>query len=101
MSPQDTITRHLTSLTSSISTLPTALKPLLTTSLSRPNESTPKKDVLLERAKYATLTAYAINSLLFSAISLSGGNAKEHPVFKELTRTRGYFEKIAIVEKGP
>jgi len=96
---QDTITPHLSALTSSISTLPTALKPLLIPSKSRPSLK-PTKAALLQRAKSTTLTAYAINSLLYSAISLSGANAKEHPVFKELQRTRTYFEKIAATEKG-
>lgn len=34
-------------------------------------------------------------------LRLQGVNAKEHPVFKELTRVKQYFEKIKTVETVP
>lgn len=34
-------------------------------------------------------------------LSLHGANAKEHPVFKELTRVRQYFAKIKALENPP
>ncbi|KAL9120409.1 MAG: hypothetical protein Q9187_003032 [Circinaria calcarea] len=55
---------------------------------------------LLDRAKLYVLVTYAIESLLFSYIRLNGVNAKEHPVFRELTRVKQYFEKIKKVEFG-
>ena len=33
-------------------------------------------------------------------LRLNGANAKEHPVFKELTRVKQYFEKIRVAENG-
>jgi hypothetical protein len=33
-------------------------------------------------------------------IRLNGVNAKEHPVFKELSRVKLYFEKIKLAEAG-
>lgn len=34
-------------------------------------------------------------------LRLHGVNAKEHPVFKELTRVKQYFEKIKALETEP
>lgn len=34
-------------------------------------------------------------------LSLHGANAKEHAVFKELTRVRQYFAKIKALETQP
>ena len=34
-------------------------------------------------------------------LKLHGTNAKEHPVFKELTRVRQYFVKIKALETPP
>jgi exosome complex protein LRP1 len=34
-------------------------------------------------------------------LRLNGVQAKEHPVFKELTRVKQYFEKIKVAEAGP
>lgn len=34
-------------------------------------------------------------------LNLHGTNAKEHPVFKELTRVRQYFVKIKALETPP
>lgn len=36
-----------------------------------------------------------------ASLRLNGVNAKEHPVFKELTRVRQYFDKIKNVENPP
>ena len=89
------------------------LEPLLTDSLS----ATTKKLRLLDKAKLYTLIVYAIESLLFCAyqfqapsksrltltayLRLHGVAAKEHAVFKELTRVRQYFDKIKQAESGP
>ncbi|KAI2610445.1 Sas10/Utp3/C1D family-domain-containing protein [Hypoxylon sp. NC1633] len=56
---------------------------------------------LLDKAKLYVLVTYSIESMLFSSLRLSGVNAKEHPVFKELTRVRQYFEKIKNAETPP
>ncbi len=34
-------------------------------------------------------------------LRLNGVQAKEHPVFKELTRVKQYFEKLKVAETGP
>ncbi|KAI0162059.1 Sas10/Utp3/C1D family-domain-containing protein [Xylariaceae sp. FL1272] len=56
---------------------------------------------LLDKAKLFVLVTYSIESMLFSALRLNGVDAKEHPVFKELTRVRQYFEKIKNIEFPP
>lgn len=63
--------------------------------------ATSKKLPLLDRAKLNVLLVYSIESLLFSYLKLHGVQAKEHPVFKELSRVKQYFEKIKKVEAGP
>ncbi|KAL8733610.1 MAG: hypothetical protein Q9166_002019 [cf. Caloplaca sp. 2 TL-2023] len=54
---------------------------------------------LLDKAQLYILVTYAIESILFSYLRLSGINAKEHAVFRELTRVKQYFEKVENVEK--
>ncbi|TEY68342.1 hypothetical protein BOTCAL_0119g00150 [Botryotinia calthae] len=56
---------------------------------------------LLDKAKLYTLVTYAIESILFSYLRLNGVNAREHPVFTELTRMKQYFEKIKVTENPP
>ncbi|GAP82361.2 putative exosome-associated family protein [Rosellinia necatrix] len=56
---------------------------------------------LLDKAKLYVLMTYSIESMLFSALRLNAVDAKEHPVFKELTRVRQYFDKIKDIENPP
>ncbi|ETI27593.1 hypothetical protein G647_00042 [Cladophialophora carrionii CBS 160.54] len=63
--------------------------------------ATSRKLPLLDRAKLNVLLVYSIESLLFSYLRLHGVPVKEHPVFKELTRVKQYFEKIKTAEAGP
>lgn len=56
---------------------------------------------LLDRAKLWVLVTYAIESMLFSSLRLNGVDVKDHPVFKELTRVRQYFDKIKSIETPP
>ncbi|KAI9819397.1 MAG: hypothetical protein M1826_001146 [Phylliscum demangeonii] len=74
--------------------LEVALEPLLRQSLSDSAAKLP----LLDKAKIYVLATYAIESLLFSYLRLHGVNTKEHPVFRELTRVKQYFEKIKAAE---
>ncbi|KAM6535586.1 hypothetical protein FALCPG4_005140 [Fusarium falciforme] len=53
---------------------------------------------LLDKAKLFSLTAYAIESLLFSSLKLEGTDAQNHAVFTELKRVQQYFGKIKAVE---
>ncbi|MCJ1314600.1 hypothetical protein MMC25_008282 [Agyrium rufum] len=53
---------------------------------------------LLDRAKVFVLATYAIESLIFSFIKLHGTDAREHPVYVELTRVKQYYEKLGEVE---
>lgn len=86
----------LEDLSGDIDALTRSLKPLLDT----PLPSIASKLPLLDKAKLHVLTTYAIESLLFSSLRLSGVDAKDHPVFRELSRTRQYFEKIKKAEDG-
>lgn len=63
--------------------------------------ATSRKLPLLDRAKLNVLLVYSIESLLFSYLKLHGAQVKEHPVFKELTRVKQYFEKIKNAEATP
>ncbi|KAI4175102.1 MAG: hypothetical protein LQ343_001863 [Gyalolechia ehrenbergii] len=55
---------------------------------------------LLDKAQLYVLVTYAIENILFSYLRLNGINAKEHAVFRELTRVKQYFEKIKSVENA-
>ncbi|ORY02447.1 Sas10/Utp3/C1D family-domain-containing protein, partial [Clohesyomyces aquaticus] len=83
-------------LSANIEDLTSALAPLLNTPLSTRASSLP----LLDKAKLHIHTAYAIESLLFSALQVSGQNAKEHPIFAELGRLKSYFKKVKDAELG-
>ncbi|CEJ91316.1 Putative Sas10/Utp3/C1D family protein [[Torrubiella] hemipterigena] len=54
---------------------------------------------LLDKAKLYSLTAYAIESLLFSALKLEGADAQNHAVYAELKRVQQYFGKIKAAEE--
>ncbi|BDD63342.1 hypothetical protein MAP00_008243 [Monascus purpureus] len=69
--------------------------------LDLPLTATASKLPVLDKAKLHVLTTYALESLIFSYLRLQGVNAKEHPVFRELTRVRQYFEKIKALETEP
>jgi exosome complex protein LRP1 len=54
---------------------------------------------LLDKAKLFSLTAYAIESLLYSSLKLEGIDAQNHEVFTELKRIQQYFGKIKTAEE--
>ena len=83
-------------LTSNIDDLSDSLTPLLAGPLSHQTSKLP----LLDQAKLYVLATYAIESLLFSSLRLSGVDAKAHPVFQELSRVKEYFNKIKAAESG-
>lgn len=83
-------------LTDDIDALEESLAPLLNTALSASTSKLP----LLDKSKLYVLATYAIESLLFSYLRLNGVNAKEHPIFTELTRVKQYFEKIKTAESA-
>lgn len=97
MDPQNDLPDLVEDLEVNIDELTTALAPLLSTQLSTTASSLP----LLDKAKLYVLAAYSIESLLYSTLQASGVNAKEHPIFKELARLKGYFGKIKHVEERP
>ncbi|OWP06736.1 exosome-associated family protein [Marssonina coronariae] len=84
----------LEALDDEIDDLEESLEPLLKSALSE----TASKLPLLDKAKLYVLVTYAIESMLFSYLRLHGVNAREHPVFKELTRVKQYFDKIKAAE---
>lgn len=103
----------LEQLEENIDDLSETLEPLLKVPLSE----TAAKLPLLDRAKLYVSITYAIESIIFckrrynllhgkvltgtiAFLRLNGVNAKEHPVFRELTRLKQYFEKIKIAESG-
>merc|ERR1712225_67999 len=84
----------LETLDDEIDDLEESLQPLLKTALSDSASKLP----LLDKAKLYVLVTYAIESMLFSYLRLNGVKAREHPVFKELTRVKQYFDKIKAIE---
>ncbi|KAI4226982.1 MAG: hypothetical protein L6R36_002728 [Xanthoria steineri] len=54
---------------------------------------------LLDKAQLYILVTYAIESVLFSYLRLNGIDAREHAVFRELTRVKQYFQKVEDIEK--
>ncbi|KAG6002483.1 hypothetical protein E4U21_003011 [Claviceps maximensis] len=54
---------------------------------------------LLDKAKLFSLTAYSIESLLFSYLRLQGSDAQNHAVYTELKRVQQYFGKIKAAEE--
>jgi exosome complex protein LRP1 len=96
-----------------IDELEDSLAPVLETALSATSSKLP----ILDKVKLYVLVTYAIESMLFCALSaillrfsyaltvlseaylrLNGVKAREHPVFKELTRVKQYFSKIKDAE---
>ncbi|KAJ6261238.1 hypothetical protein Dda_3906 [Drechslerella dactyloides] len=70
------------------------LKPLL-------EENLPKNAAMLplfDKAKLYIMTTYALESLLWSYLDLSAAANPNHPIMKELTRVRQYFQKIRDIE---
>lgn len=91
------LTPQVDDLEANIDELEDALEPLLRSPLLTTASSLP----LLDKAKLYVLYSYAVESILFSTLQASGANAKEHPVFAELARLKGYFGKIKNAESGP
>ncbi|KAK4452901.1 Sas10/Utp3/C1D family-domain-containing protein [Podospora aff. communis PSN243] len=89
------ITPQLEKLNGDLDNLEEAIKPLL-----QNMGDIASKLPLLDKAKLYVLVAYAIESLLFSSMRLNGVDAKDHAIFKELTRVKQYFDKIQKIEKG-
>lgn len=97
MDPQTDLPDLVEDLEVNIDELSTTLTPLLPpNTLSKTATSLP----LLEKAKLHVLAAYSIESLLFSALQASGADAKAHPIFRELSRLKGYFAKIKDAEEN-
>lgn len=97
MDPQTDLPDLVEDLEVNIDELCDTLLPLLRTPLSTTTSSLP----LLDKAKLYVLAAYSIESLLYSTLQASGVNAKEHAIFKELARLKGYFGKIKDIEARP
>ncbi|KAJ5469533.1 hypothetical protein N7539_009151 [Penicillium diatomitis] len=74
-----------------------ALQPLLGSSLNKMSKNMP----ILDKAKIHVLTTYAIETLIFNYLRLRGVDAKQHPVWREITRVRQYFDKMKELETEP
>lgn len=74
-----------------------ALAPILESTVIESSKKLP----VLDKAKFHVLITYALESLIFSYLRLHGVKATEHPVFRELTRVRQYFDKIKSLETEP
>ncbi|KAJ5397118.1 Sas10/Utp3/C1D [Penicillium cosmopolitanum] len=87
----------LEQLEDNVDDLEEVLEPVLGQSLAKLSKNLP----VMDRAKIHVLITYTLESLIFSYLRLKGVDAKQHPVFRELTRVRQYFEKIKALETEP
>ncbi|QDS68142.1 hypothetical protein FKW77_010308 [Venturia effusa] len=96
MDEDSNIVDLLEELGDNIDDLETVLEPLLS---ANSFSSLNKNLAPLERAKLLTWLTYAIETILFSQIRLSGaGDPKSHPIMIELKRIQQYMQKVALVE---
>ncbi|CDM32312.1 hypothetical protein DTO013E5_3497 [Penicillium roqueforti] len=87
----------LEQLDDNVDDLEAVLQPLLTSTLLKNSNKLP----VMDKAKLHVLITYTLESLIFSYLRLHGVDAKQHPVFRELTRVKQYFEKIKALETEP
>lgn len=96
MDDDNNVADLLEELGDNIDDLETVLKPLLN---AKSLQSLNKTLAPLERAKILTWLTYAIETILFSHIRLSGAkDPKSHPIMTELKRIQQYMQKVALVE---
>ncbi|KAH8149183.1 uncharacterized protein LAJ45_06722 [Morchella importuna] len=96
-SPTSPLT-HLSLLDEQLDDLTTTLAPLLTTpGLPSLTATLP----IADQARLSVLTAYTLESLLFTYLRLNGVDAKSHPVMEELARVRQYVAKINAAQEAP
>ncbi|KGO37287.1 Sas10/Utp3/C1D [Penicillium expansum] len=87
----------LEQLDDNVDDLEDVLQPLLASTLIKNSNKLP----VMDKAKLHVLITYTLESLIFSYLRLHGVDAKQHPVFRELTRVKQYFEKIKVLETEP
>ncbi|PHH66404.1 hypothetical protein CDD81_7459 [Ophiocordyceps australis] len=88
------ITRNINKLDAQLDSLEDAIEPLLGDVGAMASQLP-----LLDKAKLFSLTAYALESLLFSSLRLQGVHAQNHAVYTELKRVQQYFAKIQALEQ--
>ncbi|KAJ5154185.1 uncharacterized protein N7500_009624 [Penicillium coprophilum] len=87
----------LEQLDDNVDDLEEVLQPILASTLLKSSNKLP----VMDKAKLHVLITYTLESLIFSYLRLHGVDAKQHPVFRELTRVKQYFEKIKVLETEP
>ncbi|OOQ90697.1 putative exosome-associated protein [Penicillium brasilianum] len=87
----------LEQLDDNVDDLQDVLEPLLAGSLNKMSKNMP----IMDKAKLHVLITYALEALIFSYLRLRGVQAKQHPVFREITRVKQYFDKIKALETEP
>ncbi|KAJ5692182.1 hypothetical protein N7462_001605 [Penicillium macrosclerotiorum] len=87
----------LEQLDDNVDDLEDVLQPVLGHQMSKLSKNLP----VMDKAKLHVLITYALESLIFSYLRLHGVDAKQHPVFRELTRVKQYFEKMKALETEP
>ncbi|CAG8096359.1 unnamed protein product [Penicillium salamii] len=87
----------LDQLDDNVDDLEEVLQPVLASGLLKSSNKLP----VMDKAKLHVLVTYALESLIFSYLKLHGVDAKQHSVFRELTRVKQYFDKIKALETEP
>ncbi|KAF3318375.1 hypothetical protein TWF173_007789 [Orbilia oligospora] len=78
----------------SVDAISETLKPLLEQNLPKHASRLP----LFDKAKLYIITTYALETLLYTYLETSATPTADHPIMKELTRVRQYFQKIRDIE---
>ncbi|KAM0746558.1 hypothetical protein T439DRAFT_134063 [Meredithblackwellia eburnea MCA 4105] len=91
-------TALVATLSTTLSSLESALAPLLKLKLAELNEQ--HKDDNIGKAKLAVMIAYVVHDLVWVYLRTAGVDPNNHPVIQELDRLKIYFEKLAHAEKS-
>lgn len=95
MESSSTVEKLVDNLDVSIESLEEALRPMLETSL---DEKLSKCTNAEEKATLYHEYIYVINSILFAYLKVAGAKTEEHPIMKELARTKESINKLKHIK---
>ncbi|KAM0789040.1 hypothetical protein ACM66B_003105 [Microbotryomycetes sp. NB124-2] len=96
-SDSDETFQTLDELSTSLTSLESALEPLLATSFEELSSSLEP----LQKARLDVMTSYMVHDLIWVYLRTAGLDPNTHPVMLELGRMKGYFDKFKHAEQPP